>query len=284
VNDHTRADCFPGEVGVCGQVSASPILRLIRGRPDVLRPERQAPRGPSRAHLTGPGQAERKSSAFSHNELGWSSALAPGATKESLRPAFGTCQDLVVGNCIRPRGLRPRKSPAQKGFFISSTSARRASVASGWPAQPNRGGRRAVRKLADSRRIHGGKETHARGTVWLAHVRRSRLLPRGRLQHRRRPGGAVQGRGLRRRKEGLLVADYTAWGWFLFIVGLLQLAAGIGIFKGRGWGRLLGVALAALSAMLHIAFLVAFLAFGLITIALSVLVIYGLIVPDQRSA
>jgi hypothetical protein len=85
-------------------------------------------------------------------------------------------------------------------------------------------------------------------------------------------------------KEGLLVADYTAWGWFLFIVGLLQLAAGIGIFKGRGWGRLLGVALAALSAMLHIAFLVAFPAFGLITIALSVLVIYGLIVPDQRSA
>jgi hypothetical protein len=85
-------------------------------------------------------------------------------------------------------------------------------------------------------------------------------------------------------KEGLLVADYTAWGWFLFIVGLLQLAAGIGIFRGRGWGRLLGVILAALSAMLHIAFLVAFPAFGLITIALSVLVIYGLIVPDERSA
>jgi hypothetical protein len=85
-------------------------------------------------------------------------------------------------------------------------------------------------------------------------------------------------------KEGLLVADYTAWGWFLFIVGLLQLTAGIGIFRGRGWGRLLGVLLAALSAMLHIAFLVAFPAFGLITIALSVLVIYGLIVPDERSA
>jgi hypothetical protein len=49
-------------------------------------------------------------------------------------------------------------------------------------------------------------------------------------------------------------------------------------------GRLLGVLLAALSAMLHIAFLVGFPAFGLITIALSVLVIYGLIVPDERSA
>ena len=84
--------------------------------------------------------------------------------------------------------------------------------------------------------------------------------------------------------DGLLVADYTAWGWFLLIVGLLQLAVGIGIFKGAGWGRLLGVILAALSAMLHIAFLVAFPAFGLITIGLAVLVIYGLIVPDERSA
>jgi hypothetical protein len=84
--------------------------------------------------------------------------------------------------------------------------------------------------------------------------------------------------------DGLLVADYTAWGWFLLILGLVQLAVGIGIFRGRGWGRLLGVILAALSAMLHIAFLVAFPAFSLITIALAVLVCYGLIVPDERSA
>lgn len=83
--------------------------------------------------------------------------------------------------------------------------------------------------------------------------------------------------------DGLLVADYTAWGWFLFILGLVQLAVGVGIFRGRGWGRLLGVILAALSAMLHIAFLVAFPAFSLITIALAVLVCYGLIVPDERS-
>jgi hypothetical protein len=84
--------------------------------------------------------------------------------------------------------------------------------------------------------------------------------------------------------NGLLVADYTAWGWFLLILGLVQLAVGIGIFRGRGWGRLLGVILAALSAMLHIAFLVAFPAFSLITIALAVLVCYGLIVPDEQSA
>ena len=81
----------------------------------------------------------------------------------------------------------------------------------------------------------------------------------------------------------VLVADVTAWGWLLLLVGLLQLAVGVGIFRGRGWARLLGVLLASLSAVLHIAFLVAFPVFSLITIALSVLVIYGLIVPDDAA-
>lgn len=85
-------------------------------------------------------------------------------------------------------------------------------------------------------------------------------------------------------KDGLLVADYTAWGWFLLIVGVVQLAVAVGVFGGRGWARLLGVLLASLSGMLHIAFLVAFPAFSLITIALSVLVVYGLIVPDEQTA
>jgi hypothetical protein len=82
----------------------------------------------------------------------------------------------------------------------------------------------------------------------------------------------------------VLVADVDAWGWFLLVLGLVQLAVGVGIFRDRGWGRLLGVGLALLSAMLHIAFLVAFPAFSLITITLSVLVVYGLVVPNERTA
>ena len=82
----------------------------------------------------------------------------------------------------------------------------------------------------------------------------------------------------------VLVADVTAWGWFLLIVGLLQLAVGVGIFRGRGWGRILGVVLASLSAVLHIAFLVAFPIFSVITIALAVVVIYGLIVQDDSAS
>ena len=84
--------------------------------------------------------------------------------------------------------------------------------------------------------------------------------------------------------EKLLVTDYTAWGWFLLILGLVQLIAGAGILKNRGWARLVGVALAMMSAVLHIAFLVAFPIFGLITISLCIAVVYGLVVgpdPDE---
>ena len=84
--------------------------------------------------------------------------------------------------------------------------------------------------------------------------------------------------------DKLLVVDYTAWGWFLLILGLVQLIAAAGILKDRGWARLLGVALAMMSAVLHIAFLVAFPIFGLLTISLSIVVVYGLVVasdPDE---
>ena len=79
----------------------------------------------------------------------------------------------------------------------------------------------------------------------------------------------------------LLLVNYTAWGWFLLILGIAQLVAGAGILKDRVWARFLGVALAMMGAVLHIAFLVAFPIFGLLTISLSIAVVYGLVVPSD---
>jgi hypothetical protein len=79
----------------------------------------------------------------------------------------------------------------------------------------------------------------------------------------------------------LLLVDYTVWGWFLLILGVVQLVAGAGILKDRVWARAVGVGLAMLSAMLHIAFLVAFPIFGLLTISLCIAVVYGLVVPSD---
>ncbi|MEU5849058.1 DUF7144 family membrane protein [Saccharopolyspora shandongensis] len=82
----------------------------------------------------------------------------------------------------------------------------------------------------------------------------------------------------------LLVFDFAAWGWFWLALGVLQVAAGAGCLYGQMWARMTGIALAALSAIAHLAFFAAFPLWSLVVIALSVLVIYGLMVPPRGAA
>jgi hypothetical protein len=56
---------------------------------------------------------------------------------------------------------------------------------------------------------------------------------------------------------------------------------GVGCLLGQVWARMIGIVLAALCAIGHIAFLAAFPLWSLLVIALSVLVIYALIVPAR---
>jgi hypothetical protein len=81
--------------------------------------------------------------------------------------------------------------------------------------------------------------------------------------------------------DQLLVVNYQAWGWFLLITGIVQLLVGFGVLRDRSWAKVVGVLLCLFSAMLHIAFLVAFPIYGLLTISLSIAVVYGLVVPSD---
>ncbi len=49
--------------------------------------------------------------------------------------------------------------------------------------------------------------------------------------------------------------DVTAWGWIHFLIGLLLIAAGIGVFYGSVAARTIGVLFAGLSAIVNFAFL-----------------------------
>jgi hypothetical protein len=82
----------------------------------------------------------------------------------------------------------------------------------------------------------------------------------------------------------VMIADATAWGWLLLVVGLVQLIVSVGILGDRGWARMLGIVLALLSGVFHIVFLATFPLFSLATITLSVIVAYGLIVPDDTES
>jgi hypothetical protein len=72
----------------------------------------------------------------------------------------------------------------------------------------------------------------------------------------------------------------TAWGWFHMIIGLCAAVAGGFIFTGNVLARSVGVALAVLSALANFLWLPHYPLWGIVIIALDVLVIWGLTSVD----
>ena len=80
-------------------------------------------------------------------------------------------------------------------------------------------------------------------------------------------------------RNGLVLSlDYTTWGWIHLLIGLVAIAAGVGVLVGQMWARVLGIIIAVISAMANIAFLPAYPVWCTIIIATDVLVIYALAV------
>jgi hypothetical protein len=85
-------------------------------------------------------------------------------------------------------------------------------------------------------------------------------------------------------KSGLTVhADFTAWGWTHLIFGAIVIAAGIGLFTGQMWARVVGVILALVSVLLNFAFMAAYPFWSAIVIAIDVFVILALTVHGREA-
>ena len=81
------------------------------------------------------------------------------------------------------------------------------------------------------------------------------------------------------RPSGMIVSvDYTAWGWTHLIVGALIFVAGLGVFAGQMWARVIGTILAVLSAIMNIVFMAAYPLWSTLMIGLAVFVILALTV------
>lgn len=79
--------------------------------------------------------------------------------------------------------------------------------------------------------------------------------------------------------SGMMVSiDYTAWGWVHLIGGALIFIAGLCVFAGQMWARVVGTILAVLSAIANIAFVAAYPVWSIMMIALDVIVIMALTV------
>lgn len=77
-------------------------------------------------------------------------------------------------------------------------------------------------------------------------------------------------------RNGLIVGDFTAWGWVHLLFGIFLVLAGLGLFSGAGWARWTAVFLAGLNAIAQVVFITAFPLWSILIIALDVMVIYQL--------
>jgi hypothetical protein len=75
---------------------------------------------------------------------------------------------------------------------------------------------------------------------------------------------------------GVIVWDFTTWGWIHIAVSLVMVATSLGLFAGQGWARWTAVVLCILNALLQLTIITAFPIWALIVIALDVTVMYQL--------
>ena len=74
----------------------------------------------------------------------------------------------------------------------------------------------------------------------------------------------------------MVTVSYTGWGWIHLILGVFVIVAGLALFRGAMWARVVAIALAVISAVGNLAFLSANPVWSAIMIAVDILVIYAL--------
>ena len=74
----------------------------------------------------------------------------------------------------------------------------------------------------------------------------------------------------------------TSWGWIHIVLGVLVALAGIAVFAGALWGRIVGVLMAAISCLIGFVWLPAYPVWGVILVTASVFVIWALTVHGHE--
>jgi hypothetical protein len=78
--------------------------------------------------------------------------------------------------------------------------------------------------------------------------------------------------------------DTTIWGWIHILVGALLLAAGVGLFTGATWARIVTIIAASMSILTNFLWLPYYPAWSIVLIAIAVVVIWAVATwsPDRR--
>jgi hypothetical protein len=84
-------------------------------------------------------------------------------------------------------------------------------------------------------------------------------------------------------QDGLVISvDYNTWGWIHLVIGIAALLSGIGLLAGNMAARVLGVAIALVSALVNLAFIAAYPVWSTLIIVFDVVVIYAIVVHGRE--
>jgi hypothetical protein len=70
--------------------------------------------------------------------------------------------------------------------------------------------------------------------------------------------------------------DLTAWGWIHLVIGIIAVAAGVGILAQQTWANAVGLVIAFLSALSSFAFLPYYPFWSIVILAFDIFVIWAL--------
>ena len=102
--------------------------------------------------------------------------------------------------------------------------------------------------------------------------------------------GAIEGLVALIKQEYYLVGPYnvlvfnlTGWGWIHLILGVLVAITGIALLSGSTWARWATVIIAALDAVVQLAFISVYPLWSMVVIAFCVIVIWAVVVHGDES-
>jgi hypothetical protein len=79
-------------------------------------------------------------------------------------------------------------------------------------------------------------------------------------------------------EKGLVVFNFTTWGWIDLVLGIIILLAALELLRGATWARVVAVFLAVLSFAANMAFINAYPLWSITMMVVDALVIYALTV------
>jgi hypothetical protein len=77
--------------------------------------------------------------------------------------------------------------------------------------------------------------------------------------------------------ERVVALHVAGWGWVLLALGVVEVCAGIALFIGAQWARVVAVLVAGFNGVVQLAFLAAYPVGALLIMALSALIIYAVV-------